>query len=1712
MEPIAIIGMGCRFPKAQYPESFWTLLREGIDAITEIPLQRWDVDALYAPKPGTPGKTVSRWGGFLENIDHFDPDFFDISSTDIQRIDPHQRLVLEVAWESLENAGIIPNELAGSKTGVFIGMSQSDHNRLVYRDVSSIDAEDGPHTFLCFVANRLSYFLNLRGPSLAIDTACSSSLVAVHLACQSLRSGECNLALTGGVSLRLSPEESIALSLKGMLSPEGRCKTFDASANGFVRGEGCGIVVLKRLNDALKDRDNILAIIRGSAVNHNGLSHGITSPNGLAQQILLHQALENAGVAPEQISYVETHGTASSLGDAIEYKALKAVLMQNREPNQPCWLGSAKTNIGHLEAAAGIASLIKVTLSLQYQQIFPNLHLKQLNPYISLTRTTFSIPTALQFWNSIKGQRFAGVNSFGFGGTNCHVILEEALFCDDNSVGKIERPLNLLTISAKTDKALLDLANVYIEYIENLHKRDSNVLLADICFSANTGRTHFEHRLAVVAQSHEILLEKLAAFVSGTNTLGTDRRRSLNGKQPKIVFLFPGQGSQYVDMGRQLYETQPTFRATLHRCQEILRPYLDQPLLEILYPESELTLTNLLNETVYTQPALFALEYALAELWKSWGIIPDAVMGYCIGEYVAACVAGVFSLEDALKLVAQRGHLIQSLSPQAAMVEVLADVAQVVTAITPYTEQVAIAAINSPTHIIISGEIQAIESVVATLQTDGIKTRKLNYDIAFHSPLMTPVAAAFKQFASTVTYSSPQISLISQITAQQTQAEIATPEYWCNHIQQPIRLADSMNTLHEQGYEVFVEVGPQSLLLAMGRKCLDASIGIWLTSLNPEQEDWAQLLQSLETLYLQGVSVDWNGFDRDYSRRRLSLPTYPFQRQRYWFDTDASSFYKTSPSSNSVSSASSVSSVSTLEIACPVSLESPSNTDLKAAIENGSAESAPLILNPTAKSIQNWIVNWLHKNLEVETKSTENGKSGKSFLDYGLKSLGAVKLAKDLEKLLGRSLEATIVWNFPTVETLALHLVGKLENQVSTPPLKCEQQSNLQTNSVWRETEAITLSFPGQPKINNQNQQKIEKSTPTKIVAGKKAMQFSLLYFASNEAEFNSHKYSLLIEGAKFADKYGLTAVWIPERHFHAFGGLYPNPAVLGSALAMVTDRIRIRAGSVVLPLHNPIRVAEEWAVVDNLSQGRVDIAFARGWNPNDFVIAPDNFANSAEVMFSSIKTVQRLWRGESIFLPNGMSKETETRIYPLPKQPEIDIWITCTGGKERFIEAGAIGANVLTALLFQPTEELAEKIALYRESRGKNGHDPAAGQVTLMLHTFIGEDMGLVRQKVRKPFTDYLESSVNLWRHGITSLDGLDSKEKEHLLAYAFERYFQTSALIGTPETCQLMVKQLQAIGVDEIACLIDFGIDEDSVMASLYSLKKLKEQSELITVLSKDTSNKSLIVEEETSLTSQTSQQSQASPNWIIDPQRKPNAKLRLFCVPYAGGDISVFHNWSNSLPPEIEVYALQLARHVYPGSKPPFEYLDPLVKDLAEFLLPHLDKTFAFYGHSLGALINFELCRYLRQNYNIKPIYLFVGAQHAPQLPYPYPSLEHLTHSELLEFIKDLTTIELSESVGENDAFLQSLLASLKAGSLIQNDNYSYTQQEPLDCPITAFGGIQDKFLNQENLSAWHVHTNKLFKLQMLSGNHLFLESHQEQILQTMSQELMVMAKSL
>jgi acyl transferase domain-containing protein len=892
-EPIAIIGLGCRFPgNANDPSSFWRLLHEGIDGVTEVPPGRWDVDAYYDPNPDR-GKTYTKQGGFIQQVDQFDPLFFGISPREAASLDPQQRLLLEVTWEALENAGQTPTKLRNSQTGVYVGICTDDYSQrfMNLEKLYLFDSHSGTGNARSMAVGRISHFLGLQGPNIQLDTACSSSLLTVHLACQSLRSKESNLALAGGVNLILSPLSTIGRCQLKALAPDGRCKTFDVSADGYGQGEGCGMVVLKRLSDAVADGDAILAVIRGSAVNHDGPSSGLTVPNKMAQKEVIQQALQNARVEPNQVSYVEAHGTGTSLGDPIELESLAAVYGKNRPINQPLVVGSVKTNFGHLEAAAGISGLIKVVLSLQNQEIPPHLHLEKPNPLIPWHQLPLVVPTSAIPWNVGNQSRMAGISAFGISGTNVHIILEEA----PEQVQPeecLERKLHILSLSAKTPKALKELVSSYADHLGNYPELE----LEDICYTANTGRSHFNHRLAVITQDKAELATKLSNITAGKEVAGLfSGQISTSTSSPKVAFLFTGQGSQYINMGLQLYQTQPTFRKTLEQCDEILRPYLDKPLLEVLYPQSTAVGENasLLDQTAYTQSALFAIEYALAQLWQSWGIAPDVVMGHSVGEYVAATVAGVFSLEEGLKLIATRGRLMQQLPSGGEMVSVLASESQVREIIASYADKVAsakpavgIAAINGPDSIVISGVGEAIQAICHNLAEMGITTKPLQVSHAFHSPLMEPMLAEFEAAAKEITYNQPRIPVISNVTGQQAKPEIATPEYWVNHILQPVHFAQSMQTLHREGYKLFLEIGPKPILLGMGRQCLPEEVGTWLPSLRPPQEDWQQILSSLGQLYTQGVAVDWSGFDSDYPRRKVALPTYPFQRQRYWQEVE----------------------------------------------------------------------------------------------------------------------------------------------------------------------------------------------------------------------------------------------------------------------------------------------------------------------------------------------------------------------------------------------------------------------------------------------------------------------------------------------------------------------------------------------------------------------------------------------------------------------------------------------------------------------------------------------------------------------------------------------------------------------------------------------------------------------------------------------------------
>jgi acyl transferase domain-containing protein/SAM-dependent methyltransferase len=876
-EPIAIVGIGLRFPGADDITSFADSIWSGRDAVGPIPRERWPLDDFYADDPDAPGKLTTRYGAFLDDVDSFDAEFFGIAPREAASMDPQQRLLLEVMWHALEDAGHAPTSLAGSRTGVYLGISNGDYGRALFGQRELIDPYFSTGNAYSVAAGRLSYFLGLQGPSIAIDTACSSSLVALHLACQGLRLRDCDAALAGGVNLVLTPEMNISFSKARMMAPDGRCKTFDAAADGYVRGEGCAVLVLRRLSDALESGDRILAVVRGTAINQDGRSNGITAPNGPAQEDVIRRALEAAKVSPREIGYVEAHGTGTPLGDPIEVRALGAVLCEGRDPSHPLVIGSVKTNIGHLEAAAGFAGVVKVVLGLQRKVIPPHLHFKAGNPMIDWSALPIRVPTTLTPWAPIEGRRLAGVSSFGFSGTNAHAILEEAPVEERRAEGG--RPIHLLTLSGRDDEALVKLAASFEAAI-------ADEPIADVCFTANAGRSHLSHRLAVVGKTADEIRAGLGSFARGESNaavaIGTVHSK------PKVAFLYTGQGAQSVGMGRALYETSPTFREALDACASALAPHLDKPLLDVVFGAAES-----IDQSTYAQPATFAIEYALSQLWRSWGVEPAFVLGHSLGEYAAACVAGVLSLEDAARIVAHRGKLADGLPPGGAMATIFAREDVVLGELAKTAGAVTIAAYNGPEHFVVSGPRAHVEAILSRLEGAGVRVKMLRISWASHSPLIEPILPAFRQTLSTARFEAPRIALVSNVTGKLVSAGEIGPDYWLTHMRQPVRFAQSIELLADQGVTHFVEVGPHPVLLGVGAECLaNGGAREWLPSLRRDREAYADLLESLQRLYVSGAEIDWNAFDRGHPRQRLALPTYPFRKVRHWVDAIATATEK----------------------------------------------------------------------------------------------------------------------------------------------------------------------------------------------------------------------------------------------------------------------------------------------------------------------------------------------------------------------------------------------------------------------------------------------------------------------------------------------------------------------------------------------------------------------------------------------------------------------------------------------------------------------------------------------------------------------------------------------------------------------------------------------------------------------------------------------------
>ncbi|MEH2186412.1 MAG: beta-ketoacyl synthase N-terminal-like domain-containing protein [Nostoc sp.] len=881
---IAIVGMSGRLPGAKNIDEFWHNLENRVESISFFSNQ--DLIDLNLGEDILRDPNYVKAAPILEDIEHFDARFFGYTPREAELIDPQHRLFIECAWEALENAGYDPETYEGL-IGVYAGVSTNTYFfNNIYNNVNSRDISNNYTFNKDFLTTNVSYKLNLKGPSVGIQTYCSTSLVALHLACKSLLDEECDIALAGGVTIIVPQNSGYFYEEDGILSPDGHCRAFDAKAQGTVFGSGLGIVVLKRLKDAIADKDYIHAVIKGSAINNDGslkVSYTAPSVNGQAEVIV--EALANAGIDADDLSYIETHGTGTAAGDPVEIAALTKAFRAFTKRNGFCAIGSVKPNIGHLDIAAGIASLIKTVQALKYKKIPPSLHYEVPNPEIDFVNSPFYVNTQLTEWKTHNTPRRAGISSLGFGGTNAHVILEEA---PEIEYSHDSRPWQLLLISAKTSTALETATTNLTAYL----KEHQDINLANAAYTLKVGRRAFNHRRILVCQS-------VQDAVGVLETQEQERIFTLcqEHREQPVIFMFSAQGSQYANMGRKLYEVEPIYRRHIDTCAEILQPHLGLDIRHLLFPSEEIeAASQKLQQTAFTQPALFVIEYALAQLWMSWGVRPEAMIGHSIGEYVAAAIAGVFSLEDALFIVAKRGQLMQQLPPGGMLAIPLPekDVRSLLDAQTLYKNSLEIAAINTRTSCVVSGTKEAIATLQNQLSSQGVECRLLHTSHAFHSQMMSPILEEFVQLLKTVQLNPPRIGFISNVTGSWiTDVQATNPNYWSQHLRQTVRFSDGISQLLEQFAGVFLEVGPGRTLSTFTTQHLDInSKQHVLTSLphvKEQQLDVSFLLQTLGRLWLFGVDIDWSGFYTHEQRHRLPLPTYPFERQRYWIDPKSSS-------------------------------------------------------------------------------------------------------------------------------------------------------------------------------------------------------------------------------------------------------------------------------------------------------------------------------------------------------------------------------------------------------------------------------------------------------------------------------------------------------------------------------------------------------------------------------------------------------------------------------------------------------------------------------------------------------------------------------------------------------------------------------------------------------------------------------------------------------
>ncbi len=1740
-EPIAIIGMSCRMPGANNVVEFWDLLKNGKDGVSEVSYDKWDIDQYYDSEITTPGKMTSRWGAFLENIDQFDPLFFGISPREAAYIDPQQRIFLEVAWEALEDAGQTIEALSGSQTGVFVGVYNSDYAWMQLADINSINTYTGTGIAHSIIANRLSYCLNLKGPSLAVDTACSSSITAIHYACQSLRSHESNLAVAAGVNLILSPLSTVTVCKILGMAEDGRCKTFDSRADGIVRGEGCGVIILKRLSDAIADNDNILAVIQGSAINQDGRGAGLTAPNVLSQAAVIKAALENAHIESSQVDYIEAHGTGTSLGDPIEVEALSHVY-NIRPDNSKCFISSVKSNIGHLEAAAGIAGLIKAILCLKNQTIVPNLHFQALNPNISLNNTPFLIPTKLYSWPKDK-PRFASVSSFGLGGSNSHIIITDPPAITKETT--LSDKYHLLTLSGKTEKVLLELVNKYETY---LTETESNI--EEICYSAAVRRSHHNERLAVIGETKTELLQQLKKWEKKQEFKRDRNKKKI--KNSKIVFVFSGQGPQWWAMAQELMEKEEIFRKVIEDCSKELSKYADWDL------EKELKATaqeSRLGETQIAQPAIFALQVGLARLLESWGVKATSVVGHSVGEVAAAHIAGVLTLEDAIKVVYQRGHLMQRTTGLGKTAALGVSLAQAEQMLLGHQESLSIAANNSPSSVTISGETELLLQLSRQWQAQGIYCKLLKVDYAFHSPQMTPLQAELISLLSDIKPQPATKEICSTVTAE-FQAKYDA-QYWATNIRATVLFTQAIEQLIEKDNHTFIEISPHPVLalyLNEIAQSLDADVEV-LSSLSRDITSSKRLSSLLAELYCLSYPLD---FSRLFPTNSLvSLPSYPWQHQTYWLEP------QTNPSSNLLTQTENwhkwlyqvkwlakpfVSSSSIKKGFWLVITDHNVGKQVANLLESSGQKCLLVSLN------KDLLDNQYYHNLLASITETDPNLSGIVYLsDVDNIEPNLANLVTEQEKSCFNVMQlvqaiAQINW---TLTPPRLWLITKAAQPINNTVVSLSQ------TPIWGLGKVITLEHPelrcgridlsefadtelemlakelladlpeDQIAIHKQERyvarlQPVQitpiksftfvKESATYLITGgtggvglavaeylvRQGAKYLLLISRSGanpktQEQINKIKAIVKVCALDISEPQEMARLSQELEHLPPLKGVIHCAGVLDDSTLLNLDRERFK--KVMLPklngswnLHTFTQDKElDFFVLFSSatsmlgSPGQANYAAA-----NAFLDALARYRHSQDLPALSINW--GFWAEVGMVKNSGEDLRLgQMGLGTIKPHQGVSILrnLIYQSLHTGVVEIGVIPIN--WDILVKTLPMVAE-IPMFEDlvkNKKTNPNKPNLASSTLDIAAYNQEQ---VQEYISKVVTEIIGIAnitydTLLYDLGLDSLMAVELKnriERDLNITLSIKTLFQQASIKWLTEEVKTKLP-IETIEANETIEII-----ENHIVAQSTQGETVKQQP----------------VEPLLAKSHLSSASNYPSDPWLVFPVPNPNAKVRLFCFAYAGGSATIFHSWPSKLSQEIEVCAIQLPGRGARLGENLLTSLPEVVTAVTNALAPYLDKPFAMFGHCVGAIIMFEVAKSIRHHYKKLPVQLFPSAAAAPPLymatqAYTLPDSGFL---ETLKFINFSSTEALLQ-----DTSLQEILLPCLRSDFEMAANYRYASEHSLGRPITAFGAWEDVFAPPNVINAWREHSDSNFSAIIYSGGHYFLENELPAILEQISQEL-------